>query len=204
MFSVISFFILGFLFGLKHAFEPDHLAAVSFLASHAKTKRQAAIKGISWGMGHTLTLLLIGFLVFSLGIHMPKNVSDYFEIVVSFLLITLGIYGFVKFFKSRRVTATQVIHDHPPLGLHRHALPSFFVGMVHGLAGSGVILALFVATFQSSLLALSYLLFFGGGSILGMGLISLLIGGVAMRFKNALFFGAATFSFMLGFLRFMA
>lgn len=183
---------IGFLFGLRHAFDADHIAAVSVLSSQSRTLRSALQKGIFWGLGHTVTLFLLGIAVLTLGLTIPHNVSNFFEKAVAVLLFILGANAFKNFWHTRGIS------------LHLHPHPSFWIGVMHGLAGSAAIFILIISTIQSTLLALFYILIFGIGSIVGMSIVSFGIGSVAIRFKK--YTGPATgiFSCAMGIFLFFA
>src|SRR5213594_2970714 len=82
---------LGSLLGMRHALEPDHLAAVSTLIARERSGYRAALLGVWWGLGHTLSLLLVGAALVILRAEMPASVSDVFEFLVALMLITLGL-----------------------------------------------------------------------------------------------------------------
>lgn len=159
------FLLLGFLFGLRHAFDVDHLSAMAILNSHAPNKKSAVYRGIYWGLGHTFILFLVGVAIFILEIYIPPQFNAFFEKIAAVILILFGIKALYNFWENRHV---KIIHDHPPIGLHTHAYPSFLIGMVHGLAGSAAILIVLVSTIKSAVLALLYILIFGLGTIGGM------------------------------------
>ncbi len=177
-------FALGFLSGFKHAFEPDHVLAVSTLL-HEEPKLSRALRtGLAWGAGHTTMLvggvLLVGF--FRLPV--SESLLAYFEVPVALMLLGLG--GWAVWDASRRITALRkhrhdgIAHYHVGAHPHPHAFsirragwPGYAVGLVHGLAGSGALLLLVAATLPSLAASLVYALLFGVGSILGMGLVSL-------------------------------
>ena len=170
---------LGSLLGMRHALEPDHLVAVSTLMTGERTSAKAAWLGACWGLGHTLTLLMAGTLLVVLRADMPAAATEAFELGVVLLLVGFG---------ARAIY--QGVYDVGPTGrTHTHGVPSkraridggalarpLLVGAVHGLAGSGALTALVVATLPSTLARLGYLALFGVGSILGMAVLSGLIG----------------------------
>lgn len=200
MLEILSLLAIGFLFGLRHAFDADHIAAVSVLSSQSRTLKSALQKGIFWGLGHTVTLFLLGIIVLTLGLTIPQNFSNFFEKIVGILLLILGIMSFSRKRESRFQTESgmTIAHQHPPMGLHLHPHPSFWVGVVHGLAGSATIFILIVSTVQSILLGLLYILIFGIGSIVGMSILSLGIGSVAIRFKKYTGLATGIFSCAMG------
>lgn len=147
--------------GFGHAFEADHLIAVSNIATKRQHVVLAVKDGIFWGLGHTSTILLIGLLIIVGKLSLPEAVFSYLEAAVGLMLMVLGTYRLVQIWHYRQ---------------HRHALTdegaghhlAYGVGLIHGLAGSGAMVLLVMSELSSSLDSMLYLLIFGGGSILGM------------------------------------
>jgi nitrile hydratase accessory protein len=168
--------LLGSLLGMQHAFEPDHLAAVATLMTDERTSRRAAWLGAWWGLGHTLTLVAAGTALVVLRADMPAFVSAGFELCVVALLIGFGgraIYRAACDVTPRRTHS----HGSPARRIDRWTVARpLLVGAVHGLAGSGTLTALVVATLPSPAVRLGYLALFGLGSTLGMIALSGLLG----------------------------
>lgn len=172
---------IGTLLGMRHALEPDHLAALSTLLTGERDTRKAAWLGAYWGLGHTLTLLVAGTLLVTLRAAMPAIASDLLACAVVLLLIG---FGFRAIYLSGSPVPTGATHGHT----HGTAAPSapqgqwtlmrrpLLVGAVHGLAGSGALTALVMATIPSTPARLAYLALFGIGSTLGMAALSGLLG----------------------------
>jgi nitrile hydratase accessory protein len=171
---------LGSLLGMQHAFEPDHLAAVATLMTGERSSAKAAWLGAWWGLGHTLTLLAAGTALVVLRAEMPALATEAFELGVVLLLVGFGARAIYQ-------AACGAI----PRRTHSHAKPAtsrlvdidrwtlarpLLVGAVHGLAGSGALTALVVATLPSTTTRLGYLALFGIGSTLGMVALSGLLG----------------------------
>ena len=171
---------LGSLLGMQHAFEPDHLAAVATLMTGERTSAKAAWLGACWGLGHTLTLLAAGTVLVMLRAEMPPLATMAFELGVVLMLVGFGaraIYQAACGVIPRRTHS----HAKPPtsrfLDVDRWMLARpLLVGAVHGLAGSGTLTALVVATLPSTAARLGYLATFGIGSTLGMVALSGLLG----------------------------
>lgn len=191
MAEIISLLTIGFIFGLRHAFDADHIAAVSVLSSRAPDKKMALLHGIFWGLGHTATLFVTGILVFVFGLNIPPAFSAFFEFAVAVMLIGLSAISCLQSVRSAE-------HTHPPFGLHSHPCPSFWVGIIHGLAGSAAVLVLIISVIKSSLLGLLYILVFGLGTIISMTFLTFIIGFSALRIKKYAGFAAGVFSFGLG------
>jgi nitrile hydratase accessory protein len=197
---------LGALLGMRHALEPDHLAAVSTLMTGERSRMKASWLGALWGLGHTLTLLAAGTLLVLLQTEMPPTVAQVLQICVVLLLIGFGARSI--YHGARRV----------PLGpTHTHRRPGasfdgdrwtlarpFLVGAVHGLAGSGALIAIVVTTLPSTLAQLGYLLLFGVGSTVAMAVLSGLLGwpmarlGAHPAFARTLALGVGGISIALG------
>jgi len=176
---------LGFALGARHALEPDHLVAVSTFVSRNKSIARSSLAGTIWGLGHTASLLICGCAVLALRMNIPSGFVGWMETAVAVMLIALGVNSLrlhvhfhthdgrrhIHFHGHRR--EELVVHD------HRHVfklgIRSFLVGMLHGLAGSGALMALVTATIPSFLVGLTYILLFGLGSVGGMLILSSLI-----------------------------
>jgi len=179
---------LGSLLGMRHALEPDHLAAVSTLVTGERSGAKAALLGVCWGVGHTVSLVAAGGVLVLLRAEMPAAVADLFELAVAVMLIGLGMRA--VYLAARQGTAGPVhahhhgsrMHVHPGAPAHIHigawtlARRPLLVGAVHGLAGSGALTALVVATLPSAAARLTYMAVFGVGSTLGMAALSGLLG----------------------------
>jgi len=179
---------LGSLLGMRHALEPDHLAAVSTLVTGQRNSARAAWLGACWGLGHTLTLLLAGATLVALRAEMPPSVSDAFEMGVALMLIVLGLRAIYQAARQGGNGPAHLHHHgrlrhrHPGVPAHVHigrwtlARRPLLVGAVHGLAGSGALTALVLATLPSATAQLTYMAVFGLGSTVGMAALSALVG----------------------------
>jgi high-affinity nickel permease len=181
---------LGFVLGMEHALDADHVVAVSTMVSRHRSLVRSSLVGIFWGLGHTASLFLVGVVVILLKVRIPERLALSMEFVVGIVLVALGasiLWGFLR----RRVHAhihrhegEMHVHFHSHAGgaHHDHEHPSagygrsVVVGMIHGLAGSAALMLLILATIRDPLVALLYILVFGAGSILGMLGISALLG----------------------------
>jgi nitrile hydratase accessory protein len=172
--------VLGTVLGMRHALEPDHLAAVSTLLTGERSSAKAAYLGACWGLGHTLTLLATGALLVMFRADMPTIAAQVFEFCVVMLLVGFGVRAIYQ--GACRVSARPT-HSHgtpgafSPFHMDRWTLARpLLVGAVHGLAGSGALTALVVTTLPSTATRLAYLTLFGVGSIVGMAALSGLLG----------------------------
>ena len=182
--------LIGFLLGMEHALDPDHVVAVSTMMSQHRTLGRSALVAVSWGLGHTATLSLVGLAVILFNVRIPDWLAPVAELAVGLVLLTLGA-SIVKGYLTEKVHAhlhqhggEVHMHFHSHAGGeghdHQHRLlqhrTSLLVGMVHGLAGSAALMLLVLATIRTPALGLFYILTFGIGSIVGMLGISALIG----------------------------
>ena len=152
--SALSIAIVGLLLGVRHAVDPDHLVAVSTIATRATSFRRAAGVGALWGIGHTLTILAVGGAIVLFRVVISPRVGLALELSVALMLILLGFQNLVSA-RTGNPPAPSVARP-------------FLVGMVHGMAGSAAVVLLVLATVSDPWLALAYLALFGLGTVLGM------------------------------------
>lgn len=216
--STIGVLMIGFLLGLQHAIEADHLAAVSTIVSEKKSLFAASLIGGMWGVGHTISLFAVGAFVIFLKLQISETVETRLEVIVGGMLVLLGVNALRKLFSAEKIhvhthehgTREHVhIHSHAPeqseASHHRFSPRSIAIGMVHGLAGSAALMLLVVPTIASPAIGLLYVLIFGIGSIGGMMAMSFLIG-LPMHFttnrfeflNRAIRLAAGVFSLGLG------
>lgn len=181
---------IGFTLGIKHSLEPDHVIAVSTIVSKTKRLWSASIVGIFWGIGHTLTLFIVGMLFIFMKQEIPPVVALSLEFAVGILLVYLGITSFL--FPERKNVHN---HDHIHKGIkhehyhchdeepgHRHShkempyMKSIFIGLVHGLSGSAAMILLTMSTAKHYWQAGIYIIVFGVGTVIGMLLFTMIIG----------------------------
>ena len=198
---MISILFFGFLLGMRHAVEADHIAAVASLSSRSKSIREGMRQGAAWGLGHTLTLFLFGSIVLFVANIVPEQVVRGIEFAVGIMLIILGadvlrhvIRDRVHFHSHTHPQPDGVgkrhFHAHSHKGekrhthnaaSHQHSHPQGFplrallVGLMHGMAGSAALILLTLQTLSSPWLGLVYIALFGVGSIVGMALFSVVI-----------------------------
>lgn len=192
----LGLLVLGFMLGMRHAVETDHVAAVASLATGNHSVADTVRQGAVWGLGHTLTLALFGSLVLVLDAAIPETLAQLLEFAVGLMLVGLGLDVLrrllrdrVHFHLHRHADGTCHLHahshagdaGHPVLHQHRHQrggafpLRALFVGMMHGMAGSAALILLTLQTVQSPLTGMIYIVLFGIGSIAGMALLSVVI-----------------------------
>jgi nitrile hydratase accessory protein len=171
---------LGTLLGMRHALEPDHLAAVTTLMTGERSSAKAAWLGACWGLGHTLTLLAAGAFLVVLKVEMPAMAAQVFEFCVVVMLVGFGVRAI---YQGAYQMSAGPKHSHgrprafSPFHMDRWTLARpLLVGAVHGLAGSGALTAVVVTTLPSTVTRLGYLTLFGVGSTVGMAALSGLLG----------------------------
>ncbi len=181
--------IAGLMIGLLHAFEPDHLSAVSTQLlrnnnnSKSSKKRDlqnltiiSSLRGALWGMGHTSSIILIGLLIAGLSLNIPDDFFISAEVLVGLMLITLAIFTFTNksIFKQKHIhphkhsDGIAHTHSHDHNENHKHGHKAYLIGCVHGIAGSGSLVALFASTMNGFDMMIYFLILFGIGSIIGM------------------------------------
>ena len=226
--SGLEILALGLLLGIRHAFDTDHLVAVTTIVSEYRNPLRAIWIGVSWGLGHTTTLFLAGVVLLLLKVNMPDRLALLFEFLVGLMLILLGTQAFMSLRRlqihahphehsSDGAQVHEHLHIHPSGtgrtdGDHSHRalgrweklsklliagitpgegqsaeqstrsalkpffrLKSYLVGIVHGLAGSAALMLMVLASVKSVWTAASYIIIFGLGTVVSMGLISVFI-----------------------------
>ena len=193
MFTWVFF---GFLLGLQHALEADHIAAVASITADKTGVRNILRHGAVWGMGHALVLGAFGGAVYALELSLSQRLASGLEFAVGIMMVLLGarlLHVLVRdriHFHTHRHSAGDIhfhAHSHAgdvknhALSRHGHAHPaggwrrSLAVGMMHGLAGSAALVALAASTAPSIPLGVAFMLLFGLGSIVGMAVFSAVI-----------------------------
>jgi ABC-type nickel/cobalt efflux system permease component RcnA len=188
--SLLSIVALGFVLGIKHAIEPDHVIAVSTIASQSKKLFRSSLAGVFWGIGHTATLFIVGIILIVMKDKIPEKWAMSLEFLVGIMLVYLGITT-LRSFKNKHVHKTEHngeehkhFHSHKPNGEHEHKhqhnnvdyFRSMLIGLVHGLAGSGAMVLLTMSTVKSVWEGAIYILVFGAGTVIGMLFFTTIIG----------------------------
>jgi hypothetical protein len=165
--------------GVVHAFEADHVLAVTNIVSQRNAIFLALKDGVFWGLGHTSTIFLVGILIILFKVNIPDHSFSYFEAAVGLMLILVASYRFYLFFKEKHGFVHRHRHEHAGVNekLHIHTgknlhKTSYGIGFVHGLAGSGALVVLVMTQIHSIASSLLYLFIFGIGSIAGMTLVA--------------------------------
>ncbi|MBV9574072.1 MAG: hypothetical protein JOY93_08460 [Acidobacteriales bacterium] len=194
----VTVVLLGLFLGMRHSTDPDHVAAVSTIVSRQKSLKGSASIGLLWGLGHTLTIFLVGAAIIVFGVVIPPRLGLSMEFCVALMLILLGIFnlaGLTKWITEKFTPEASSGEPPPPHGTVlqtakarptvRRQFVSYFdgtvgrlglyqtirpliIGLVHGLAGSAAVALLVLSTIKTPLWATAYLLVFGFGTMLGM------------------------------------
>lgn len=204
MFGILG---LGFLLGMQHALEADHIAAVSSIAARRSRIGDIVKHGLTWGLGHTATLFVFAGIAILLGRAIPETVAKPIEAAVGIMLIGLGAHVLWRLWRDRvhfhrhgHADGTVHFHAHSHAGdtlpharaahAHDHGFRwrTLLVGLMHGMAGSAALLVLAVTQATSPAAGLGYVALFGIGSMIGMGALSAVIAvplAVSARFLTA-------------------
>jgi hypothetical protein len=191
MFAILG---LGFLLGMQHALEADHIAAVSSIAARRTEVGDIVKHGLTWGLGHTLTLFAFAGAAILLGHAIPERLAQPMETAVGIMLVGLGAHVLWRLWRDRvhfhshgHGDGTVHIHAHSHFNetvpharaVHEHAhgfrWRTLLVGLMHGMAGSAALLLLTVSKASSPAVGLGYVALFGIGSMIGMGALSTVI-----------------------------
>jgi ABC-type nickel/cobalt efflux system permease component RcnA len=213
---------IGLLLGLRHAFEPDHLAAVSTLATRQGRLLDACRLGLAWAVGHTASVGAVVGAIILFGLKLPERFAPAADFLVALLLIGLGASVLLRYARGRWHLHAHShasggephvhLHSHAHGAAHQHAHPrgdagrSLGFGLLHGLAGSAAILVLLVAAAPTRGAQLAYFLAFSLGTMIGMLCVSFTLAGIvrlasarAGRWATMLHLGSAVMSVAVGF-----
>jgi len=191
MFGILG---LGFLLGMQHALEADHIAAVSSIAARRSHVSDIVKHGLTWGFGHTLTLFVFAGCAILLGRAIPDAIAKPIEAAVGIMLMGLGAHVLWRLWRDRvhfhrhgHADGTVHFHAHSHAGdtarhvsnvhMHEHGFRwrTLLVGLMHGMAGSAALLVLAATQASSPAAGLGYVVLFGIGSMVGMGVLSAVI-----------------------------
>jgi len=211
--SSLGAIALGFLFGLQHATDADHVVAVASIVSRTGRFASGALVGVFWGIGHTLTIAVAGTAIVLFNVTVTPRVGLSMELAVAFMLMALGVARIVRLIRDHEETPLPRRHGHDGPGFWlvlrtlgpAQAARSTLTGLVHGLAGSAAVALLVLSTVRSPFAAVAYLLVFGLGTIAGMTVITALLSvpfaarlPALSRFRRALALGTGLLSLGLG------
>ena len=187
--------LVSLLLGLRHASDPDHLAAVSTLIASEEQERmrKATLLGLLWGLGHGTTLVVVGLPLVLLGQYLPERVAQAAEVAIGAIIVVLAVRLLVRWHRgvfhahahSHEGGEThRHLHSHADGSVHEHAHSvtlrtphaAYGVGLVHGVGGSGGITLLLLSTIPNPSEAVVALLIFAAGTAVSMALLSTAFG----------------------------
>jgi len=187
-FNFFNILILGFILGIKHAVEPDHIIAVSTIASQSKKLLRSSLAGVFWGIGHTLTIFSVGMVFILIKGEIPLNWAMSMEFLVGIMLVYLGVSSYLSY-KKNKIHVHEHEHEgfmhnhfHLKLSIHNHNkkgisyFKSVIIGFVHGLAGSAAMIILTMSTVNNPVQGAFYIAVFGLGTVVGMLIFTTIIG----------------------------
>ncbi len=181
--------LLGLFLGIRHSTDPDHVVAVSTIVARQGTIRSSASIGMMWGLGHTITIFIVGSAIIVFRMAIPPRLGLSMEFCVACMLILLGVVNITRRRGSVAVADQAAVPARPssasaPLSAagrlalirakHFRGLSTYqtlrplMIGLVHGLAGSAAVALLVLSTIKSPMWSTAYLLVFGFGTMLGM------------------------------------
>jgi high-affinity nickel permease len=189
MFAILG---LGFLLGMQHALEADHIAAVSSIAARRTDVGDIVKHGLTWGIGHTLTLFVFAGAAIVLDEAIPEHFARPLETAVGVMLVGLGVHVLWRLWRDRvhfhrhdhgdggahihahSHAGETVAHASGALHVHAHGVRwrTLIVGLMHGMAGSAALFVLAVSQASSPAVGLGYVALFGIGSMVGMAALS--------------------------------
>ncbi len=187
--------LVSLLLGLRHASDPDHLAAVTTLIASEEPEvvRKATSMGLSWGLGHGTTLVLLGLPLVLLGQYLPEGIQQAAEVTIGVIIVALALRLLLRwrrgYFHAHHHTheggeTHRHLHSHAQVSVHEHThstaprtpLSAYGVGLVHGVGGSGGLTLLLLSTIPSPSEAVVALLVFAAGTAVSMALLSTVFG----------------------------
>lgn len=204
--SALTILFLGFLLGLKHAADADHVVAVTTIVSRARKLRHAAMVGITWGIGHTFMIVAVGVVIIFFHVSIPVRLQLLFEFIVAMALVILGLLNLSGVMKHLLIAFGRLhshFHSHDRVHVHVHAhenalheqaephehvsefvtqhgilqlIRPLMVGIIHGLAGSAAIALLVLGSISDAITGFLYLGIFSVGTIVGMTALTTLLG----------------------------
>jgi high-affinity nickel-transport protein len=189
--SFVGILILGFFLGMRHATDPDHVVAVMTIVTRQRGIAKAGVIGALWGMGHTLTIFLVGAAIILFKVAIPPRLGLSMEFAVGLMLILLGVLNLTGVLRWMQHRFTPAMRAHEASAAETHEIASVsatgnwldrhlremgvynslrpvVIGLVHGLAGSAAVAILVMTTIADPWWAIAYLLLFGLGTVAGM------------------------------------
>lgn len=188
--TLLSVLAIGFLMGIKHAVEPDHVIAVSTIASKSRKLWDASLAGVFWGIGHTATLFIVGIIIILMKGAISNTWSMSLEFLVGIMLVYLGITSILNTRKKKQHAPIQEEDSaHDPVHVQNlnedqeasmkkefSYYKSLVIGFIHGLAGSAAMVLLTMSTVDTVWQGSLYILIFGVGTTIGMLVFTTILG----------------------------
>ena len=202
--GALAVLALGFLLGLKHATDADHVVAVSTVVTEQRNVWRGLWIGASWGVGHSTPLLVLGLIILAfqdIVLSRYEAVAPFLEFGVGIMLVYLGA-SVVWNIRKSRIHVHQHSHNNDSRHLHVHGsheseiergedierngnffalgkpvfrLKSFFIGVIHGLAGSAAVMLVLLLSIDSFMVGVGYLLLFSVGTVISMGAVTVIL-----------------------------
>jgi high-affinity nickel permease len=181
--TLVFVLVLAVLLGLRHASDPDHLAAVTTLVTNGRGG--ATRLGLTWGLGHASSLMLLGVPIVVWKAYLPARVEQSAEVTIGLVIMALALWLLLRWRRG------AFAHDHAHLRVPPRRTPwqAYGIGLVHGVAGSGGVGVLLLAAIHSQTIALVALTLFAGGTAISMALLSSGFGAILGRPRAQLAFG---------------
>ncbi len=205
---IVSTLGLGFLLGMRHATDADHVAAITTITSHEQNITKASRIGALWGIGHSISVTLVALPIILFSFVIPPRLGLAFEFGVGIMLVIIGILTITGVLSKTSLFFSPTMHSHPHqqekgrthnhphvhffrffhtsthhLGLF-HTVRPLLIGIIHGLAGSVAVVLLVLSTIKDPMLSILYLFIFHLGVIFGMMLITTILGSSVILIKK--------------------
>lgn len=130
MFNFLSIIAIGFFLGMRHATDPDHVIAVTTIVTNQRKTSRAAVIGAMWGIGHTLTILIVGAAIIVFNLVIPARLGLGMELSVGLMLILLGVWNLTSFMRTLPTPSTHREED-PLIHAHVHAHGDYIHNHAH-------------------------------------------------------------------------
>ena len=201
---------LGFVFGLQHATDADHIVAIATIVGRTRRFDAGALIGAFWGIGHTATIVTVGAAIILFNLAITPAVGLTMELLVALMLMALGVVRVARAVRDRRPPGPAEREPPARPGLRgalrevgpAQAVRSMGIGLVHGLAGSAAVALLVLSTVRGAWAGAAYLALFGLGTLAGMmvitALLSLPFRASVPALSRALAMGTGMLSFAFG------
>lgn len=187
--------IISLMLGLQHAFEPDHVIAVTSILSNVKSIKKSLFQGLIWGLGHSITILIVGVIVLASRSIIPESIAQLFEVMAGSLLIVLGSLVIKELLTERKQSPNNKKTDQNLINSehnresshhnhHHSAQKSLFAGILQGLSGSAALMLVTLSTINSTVIGIIFIALYGLGVTIGMFCYGAIMGG-CIAFANS-------------------